>query len=134
VQRPPPLERFIVTRLPADGLRHDLQARLKVERERSLVLKDYFDNVVIRSDRQFHFGNNLALCLGKLEDPLVRFFSSARTFSLVCSHVASHTGDLVRAASVLRHRRSPFAWTYNSLARWIATRKSLVVPLIAHHS
>lgn len=48
VQRPPAANGFVTATLPTDKLGSDLEARLKIESERSFVIKNDFDNVVIR--------------------------------------------------------------------------------------
>jgi hypothetical protein len=72
VNRSPAFERFVTVGFPTDKLGHDLEARVNIESERSLILKDNFDNVVIVREGQFNFGNDLALCRGELENAVIR--------------------------------------------------------------
>jgi hypothetical protein len=47
VDRSPSFEGFVISRLPTDKFRDDLEARVNIESERGLILKNDFDDVVI---------------------------------------------------------------------------------------
>jgi hypothetical protein len=86
MHRSPSLERFGVSGFPVGEFRKDLDARFDFKTKSSLVLKTDVNNVVIRLDGQFHFGNDLAFCLLQLENPLVCFLSSVGAGTLRDSH------------------------------------------------
>ena len=86
MHRSPSLERFGVPGFPVGEFRKDLDARFDFKTKRSLVLKTDVNNVVIRRDGEFHFGNDLAFCLRELENALVCFLSCAGTGNFRDSH------------------------------------------------
>jgi hypothetical protein len=77
VNRSPATNGLITARLPVDKLGSDAEARFHVKRERCFVSKDDFDDVVIGREGQFHFGNDLALCLREFEGTVRNFISCA---------------------------------------------------------
>jgi hypothetical protein len=70
VYRSPSFERFVFSGFPACDFRVDHETRLNFKVKRGLILKHDFDDVVIRREGQFNFGNDLALCRWKLVDTL----------------------------------------------------------------
>ena len=95
----PSLERFVISGFPVSQYRGDLKTWLKIERERCFVLETDVYSAIIRGERQFHVGNDLAFDLREVEN----FPYSAGAGSFIGSHVASRKGDLVRAVFVLQH-------------------------------
>jgi hypothetical protein len=102
--RLPSFQQFVISGLPVSQYRRDLEARLNREGERSFVLKPDVYAVILRREGQFHLGNDLAFDLREVENaPVGNFLSLTGAGNFMVSHVASHTGDLVRAAFVFTH-------------------------------
>jgi len=104
--RTPTFQQSVIPGLPVRQYRRDPEARLKTESERSFVLKSDINDAVFRGERQFHGSNDLAFGLRELEN----FPYSAGAGNFIGSHVASYTGDLVRAAFVLLHGCGPLTF------------------------
>ena len=90
----PSFERFVISGFPVGQYRRYLEARLKIEGERGLILKPNVYGVILRGKGQFHVGNDLTLGLREPENAPGRdFLSRTGAGNFVGSHVASHTGD-----------------------------------------
>jgi hypothetical protein len=85
----PSLERFISSRLPTDKLWSNLDTRLQVKAQGSLVIENDLDDVVVGRDGKLHFGNDLAFCRRELMDALIGVFAFAR---LMGSHEFAFLG------------------------------------------
>jgi hypothetical protein len=86
----PSFEWFVVSGFPVGQYRRDPEARLKIEGERSFVLKPDVNGAIVRGQRQFHVSNDLAFGLWKTENaPIGNFLSSTGAGSFMGSHVAS---------------------------------------------
>ena len=86
MNRPPAFESSVIARFPVDEFRKDSDAGLEIETERGLILKADVNCGVVKRVGEFHAGNDLALCLGELENAAIRFLGSA---TLGVSHCAS---------------------------------------------
>src|SRR5580704_5216216 len=108
----PLLEQSAISGFPVSQNGCDLKAWLKIEGERCFILKPDVYNVIFWGKRQFHVSDDLALGLWKPEN----FPSLAGAGNFMVSHVASCTGDLVRAVSVCNHGCGPLTFVARILA------------------
>jgi hypothetical protein len=99
----PSFDLSVISGFPVGQHRRDLEARMNTESESRLVLKTNVNGGIFRIKRQFHFSDDLAFDLREPEN----FPYSAGAGNFMVSHVASCTGDLVRAAFVRKHECGP---------------------------
>ena len=102
-QRSPAFERFVVVSFPVRVIGLNANERINVKAQIRPVRKQDADSIAVFHWPDFHCFHDLASDFRK-----VRLCTSlAGTCTLLCSHVASHTGDLVRGASVTQSRHVP---------------------------
>ena len=97
VHRLPSFQQSTISGFPVSQCRRDSDARLKIEGERRLVLKLNVHSVIIRGDRQFNIGNDLA---SGLREPVV-------AGNFILSQLRPPVVRLVRAAFVRKHECGP---------------------------
>ena len=64
----PSFKHSVVSSFPVSQYRHCSEARLKIEGKRCFVLKLNVHSVILRRDRQFYVGNDLAFSLREPEN------------------------------------------------------------------
>jgi hypothetical protein len=68
VNRLPSFQRFAISGFPVGQYRRDLEARLKIKRERGLILETNVYGAILRGKGQFHVSNDLAFDLREPEN------------------------------------------------------------------
>jgi hypothetical protein len=119
VNRSPAFERFIFSGSPIRKFRVDHDIRLKIEGESGLVLETNVNEEILWGNVQFDTFNSFASGLREGQHaPIALLFGTLRD-----SHESPFDGRgfVVRAASVLKHWRSP-SLIY-PLIRFIAIKK-----------
>ena len=108
VNRFPSFEQFVVSGFPVSQYRNDLEARLKIEGERGLVLETDVNGAIIRGHGQFHVGHDLAFSLREVENaPVGNFLYSTGAGNFIDSHDRLVVGDFGQGRVRSEHRARP---------------------------